>query len=57
MDIRNEAVFQDLKALRGKIPESTYRTIKGQIKAGDASGAAVGIERLKRKLAAAERAR
>lgn len=33
------------------IPMQTYRTIAGQIRAGDVRGASIGIDRLKKKLA------
>lgn len=39
-----------LKALRGKIKPNTYRTIKGQIKAGNLEAALVGIGRLEKKI-------
>lgn len=47
----NRSIYKELKTLKGQIPWMTYRTIVGQIKAGDTAGASVGIERLKRKLA------
>ena len=47
-------VYKDLEALKWKIPHQTYRTIVGQIKAGDIGGATVGIERLKRRIAREE---
>ncbi len=43
--------IQELKAIRHRIPWQTYRTILGQMKAGDLSGATVGIDRLKRRIA------
>ncbi len=47
-------VYKDLETLKWKIPHQTYRTIVGQIKAGDIGGATVGIERLKRRIAREE---
>lgn len=46
----NKAV-RELKGIKNRIPQQTYRTILGQMRAGDMAGATVGIERLKRKLA------
>jgi hypothetical protein len=45
-------LFRRLKRIRGDIPAQTYRTIKGQIIAGDYMGADRGIKRLERKMAA-----
>ena len=50
-------VYKDLESLKWKIPHQTYRTIIGQIKAGDIGGASIGIERLKRRIAREEAAR
>lgn len=47
-------VYRDLETLKWKIPHQTYRTIIGQIKAGDVGGATVGVERLKRRIAREE---
>lgn len=49
-------VYRDLETLKWKIPHQTYKTIIGQIKAGDIGGATVGIERLKRRIAREEAA-
>lgn len=43
-------LFYELNRLKGKIPYNTYRTILGQINAGDTRGAETGIKRLKEKL-------
>lgn len=43
-------VIKELNAIKARIPRQTYRTIIGQVRAGDLGGATVGIERLKRKL-------
>lgn len=42
--------IKELNIIKNKIPFNTYRTILGQIRAGDMGGATVGIDRLKRKL-------
>lgn len=39
-----------LKSLKGKIKPNTYRTIKGQIKAGSLDPALAGIERLEKRI-------
>ena len=46
----NEAI-RELNAMKARIPQQTYRTIIGQMRAGDLGGATVGINRLKKKLA------
>ena len=46
----NEAI-KELNTIKARIPQQTYRTIIGQMCAGDLGGATVGIERLKKKLA------
>lgn len=46
----NEAI-RELNAMKARIPQQTYRTIIGQMRAGDLCGATVGINRLKKKLA------
>ena len=43
-------VIKELNAIKRKIPQQTYKTIIGQIKAGDVGGAKVGIERLQHRL-------
>lgn len=40
-------IYYELYKLKYKIPKNTYRTILGQLKAGDFKGASKGIERLK----------
>lgn len=40
-------IYAELLTLKNKIPRNTYKTILGQIKAGDIKGASIGIERLK----------
>ena len=46
----SEAI-KELNTIKVRIPQQTYRTIIGQMRAGDLGGATVGIERLKKKLA------
>lgn len=46
----NEAM-ERLEKLKGKIKPNTYRTIIGQIKAGNVEQALVGIGRLERRVA------
>lgn len=41
--------IKELNIIKTKIPVNTYRTILGQIQAGDLGGATVGINRLKKK--------
>lgn len=43
-------IYKELNSLKGKIPRNTYKTILGQLNAGDIKGATVGIKRLKEKL-------
>jgi hypothetical protein len=43
-------IYFELSSLKGKIPYNTYKTILGQINAGDTQGATAGIKRLKEKL-------
>ena len=45
-----DKIVKELNVIRNCIPRQTYKTILGQIRAGDIKGAAVGIERLKIKL-------
>lgn len=49
-------VIKELNTIKAHIPQNTYRTIQGQIKAGDVNGARVGVERMKKKLSAKEKA-
>lgn len=46
----NNNIYTEFNFLKGKIPRNTYKTILGQLKAGDIKGASVGIKRLKEKL-------
>ncbi len=43
-------VLRELNTIKTRIPVQTYRTIVGQIRAGDMGGATVGINRLKARL-------
>ena len=43
-------LYYELHSLKGKISKNTYKTILGQIKAGDSEGAVNGIERIKKKI-------
>lgn len=47
-------VYRELQKLRDKIPKNTYKTILGQLRAGDSLGAALGIKRMQREIAKAE---
>ncbi|MDD3238532.1 MAG: hypothetical protein PHW47_00290 [Lachnospira sp.] len=49
-------VIKELNTIKGRIPQQTYKTIIGQVRAGDIGGATVGINRLKHKLAREEAA-
>ncbi len=42
--------MQELNKIKMQIPKQTYKTILGQMRAGDMEGAKVGITRLKKKL-------
>lgn len=44
-------LIKELNTIKPYIPQNIYRTIQGQIKAGDVNGARVGVERMKKKLA------
>lgn len=44
-------MYKELNAMKARIPQQTYRTLIGQMRAGDLGGATVGINRLKKKLA------
>ena len=46
-----ERLIKELNMIKRQIPWQTYKTIIGQINAGDTGGAKVGIDRLKRKIA------
>ena len=48
--MRELELLDELEELKGKIPWQTYSTISGQIRKGDMKGAAVGIERLKKRI-------
>lgn len=43
-------IYYELNSIRRKIPYNTYKTILGQLNAGDIKGAETGIKRLKEKL-------
>lgn len=43
-------MMKELNAIKPMIPQQTYRTIVGQMRAGDMGGAAVGINRLKKRI-------
>lgn len=49
-----ERLMKELNRMKHKIPWQTYKTIIGQMKSGDMSGAEVGIARLKRRIARKE---
>lgn len=49
-----EKLIKEVKIIKHKIPWQTYKTLIGQIKAGDLNGAEVGIGRLKRRIARKE---
>ena len=51
-----EKAMLELNGIKHRIPLQTYRTIIGQMHAGDLGGATVGIERLKRRIAREEAA-
>lgn len=51
-----EEIKREVMRLKDKIPYPTYKTLLGQIEAGDLHGAYVGISRLKRRLARKEAA-
>lgn len=44
--MKEQQLWDSLKALKPFIKKQTYKTIKGQIKAGDIEGARKGIERI-----------
>ena len=41
--MRTEVAFAQLKAMRHKLTKQQYRTLKGQILAGDSNGAMKGL--------------
>ena len=49
-----ERLIKELNMIKRQIPWQTYKTIIGQIKAGDLGGAEVGIGHLKRRIAREE---
>ena len=53
-EITMNDVIKELNTIKARIPQQTYRTIVGQVRAGDLGGATVGINRLKAKLAKEE---
>jgi len=48
-------IYKELQAIRDRIPRNTYKTILGQLRAGDMIGAAMGVKRLQRQLARADK--
>ena len=46
-----EKLIKEVNMIKHKIPWQTYKTLIGQIRAGDLNGAEVGIGRLKRRIA------
>lgn len=51
-----ERLIKEVNTIKHKIPWQTYKSILGQIRKGDLDGAAVGIGRLKRRIARKEAA-
>lgn len=43
-------IYKELQAIRDRIPRNTYKTILGQLRAGDMIGAAMGVKRLQRQI-------
>lgn len=43
-------IYFELHSLKRKIPRNAYKTILGQLNAGDVKGAETGIKRIKEKL-------
>ena len=41
--MRTDVAFAQLKAARGRLTKQQYRTLKGQILAGDSNGAMQGL--------------
>ena len=48
-------IYKELQKIRDRIPRNTYKTILGQLRAGDMIGAAMGVKRLQRQLARADK--
>ena len=48
-------IYQELQRIRDRIPRNTYKTILGQLRAGDMIGAAMGVKRLQRQIAKADK--
>lgn len=46
-----QKVIEELNKIKKDISQQTYRTIMGQINAGDIDGAGVGVQRLQMKIA------
>ena len=46
-----QKLIKELNTIKARIPQQTYRTIIGQMHAGDLGGATGGGERLKSRLA------
>ena len=51
-----EEIKREVMKLKDRIPYPTYKTLLGQIEAGDLHGAYVGISRIKGRLARKEAA-
>ena len=49
-----EKLINEVNVIKHKIPWQTYKTLLGQIKAGDLNGAEIGIGRLKQRIARKE---
>ena len=49
-----EKLIKEVNMIKHKIPWQTYKSLIGQIRAGDLNGAEVGIGRLKRRIARKE---
>ena len=48
-------IYRELQRIRDRIPRNTYKTILGQLRAGDMIGAAMGVKRLQRQIAKADK--
>lgn len=44
--MKTDVAFAQLKAARGKLTKQQYRTLKGQIIAGDSDGAMRGLQKI-----------
>ncbi len=43
-------LYYELDSIKKQIPVNTYKTILGQLRAGDVKGAQTGIKRIKEKI-------